>query len=140
MCKLVLIDDNPIDHYIMRTMLHNNEACKQATYTYDGSMILEFMEQYKSDTNILPDVIFLDLTMPDFSGWEFLDKFEKLKGSLNKSVQLYVMTSSVRESDKERSGKYACVNSFISKPLSKQVLNNICTQTDTGNICRQNAA
>ncbi|HTD99616.1 MAG TPA: response regulator [Mucilaginibacter sp.] len=140
MCKLVLIDDNPIDHYIMRTMLHNNEACKQATYTYDGSMILEFMEQYKSDTNILPDVIFLDLTMPDFSGWEFLDRFEKLKGSLNKHVQLYVMTSSVRESDKERSGKYACVSSFISKPLSKQVLNNICTQTDTGNICRQNAA
>jgi CheY-like chemotaxis protein len=129
MCKLVLIDDNPIDHYIMRTMLHNNEVCKQATYTYDGSMILEFMEEYKSNTSILPDVIFLDLTMPDFSGWEFLEKFEKLKGSLNKSVELHVMTSSVRESDKERSSKYECVNSFISKPLSKQVLNSICGHT-----------
>jgi CheY-like chemotaxis protein len=126
MCKLVLIDDNPIDHYIMRTMLYNNAVCKQATYTYDGSMILEFMEEYKSDTNRLPDVIFLDLTMPDFSGWDFLDRFEKLKDSLNKSVELYVMTSSVRESDKERSSKYGCVNSFISKPLSRQVLNNIC--------------
>jgi CheY-like chemotaxis protein len=129
MCKLVLIDDNPIDHYIMRTMLHNNNACKQATYTFDGSMILEFMEENKSATELLPDVIFLDLTMPDFSGWEFLDKFEKLKSSLNKVVELYVMTSSVRESDKERSSRYGCVNSFISKPLSKQVLDTICQHT-----------
>jgi CheY-like chemotaxis protein len=129
MCKLVLIDDNPIDHYIMRTMLYNNDVCKQATYTFDGSMILEFMEENKSATDLLPDVIFLDLTMPDFSGWEFLDKFEKLKGSLKKPVELYVMTSSVRESDKERSSKYGCVSSFISKPLSRQLLNNICQNT-----------
>ncbi|MDB5023026.1 MAG: response regulator [Mucilaginibacter sp.] len=129
MCKLVLIDDNPIDHYIMRTMLYNNEACKQATYTFDGSMILEFMEENKFATDLLPDVIFLDLTMPDFSGWEFLDKFEKLKDSLNKPIGLYVMTSSVRESDKERSSRYGCVSSFISKPLSRQVLNTICQQT-----------
>ncbi len=128
MCKLVLIDDNPIDHYIVRTMLYNNEACKQATYTFDGSMILEFIEENKSATNLLPDVIFLDLTMPNFSGWEFLDKFEKIKDSLDKKIELYVMTSSVRESDKERSSKYGCVNSFISKPLTKQVLNNICQQ------------
>lgn len=128
MCKLVLIDDNPIDHYIVRTMLHNNEACKQATYTFDGSMVLEFIEENISDSHRLPDVIFLDLTMPNFSGWEFLDKFEKIKDSLDKKIELYVMTSSVRESDKERSSKYGCVNSFISKPLTKQVLNNICQQ------------
>lgn len=129
MCKLVLIDDNPIDHYIMRTMLHNNEACKQATYTFDGSMILEFIEEHKSATELLPDVIFLDLTMPDFSGWEFLDRFEKIKGDLNKKIELHVMTSSVRESDKERSSQYGCVNSFISKPLSRQTLNTICEHT-----------
>jgi CheY-like chemotaxis protein len=113
----------------MRTMLHNNDVCKQATYTYDGSMILEFMEENKSSTELLPDVIFLDLTMPDFSGWDFLDRFEQLKTSLNKPVELYVMTSSVRESDKERSSRYRCVSSFISKPLSRQVLNTICRQT-----------
>jgi CheY-like chemotaxis protein len=126
MCKVVLIDDNPIDHYIMRTMLYKNEACEQATYTFDGSMIIEYMEENKAEPKKLPDVIFLDLTMPDFSGWEFLEKFDKLQTSLDKHVDLYVMTSSVRESDKERSTKYGCVNSFISKPLSKQALNNIC--------------
>ena len=36
MCKLVVIDDNPTDHYIMQRLLHNNYNCEQATYTYDG--------------------------------------------------------------------------------------------------------
>lgn len=126
MCKVVLIDDNPIDHYIMRTMLYKNDICKQATYTFDGNMIIEFMEENKSDTSVLPDVIFLDLTMPDFSGWDFLEKFEKLKDNLEKPIELYVMTSSVRDADRERSIKYNCVSSFISKPLSKDVLNTIC--------------
>jgi len=126
MCKVVLIDDNPIDHYIMRTMLYNNDRCQQATYTFDGDMIIEYMEEHHSESNRLPDVIFLDLTMPDFSGWDFLEKFERLKNRLKKNIELYVMASSVRESDKERSTKYACVSSFISKPLSKQMLNSIC--------------
>jgi CheY-like chemotaxis protein len=127
MCKVVLIDDNPIDHYIMRTMLYNNEICRQATYTFDGSLIIEFMEEHKAETASLPDVIFVDLTMPDFSGWEFLEKFERLKGNLNKHVEVYVMTSSIRDSDRERSAKYNCVSSFISKPLTKQLLTSICT-------------
>src|SRR3569833_3098863 len=112
MCNLVLIDDNPIDHYIKRSLLYNNEACQQATYTFDGSMILEYIEENSSATEKLPDVIFLDLTMPDFSVWEFLDRFEQLNNSFNKNIEVYVMTSSVRESDKERSSQYKCVNSF----------------------------
>ena len=127
MCKVVLIDDNPIDHYIMRTMLYNNNMCEQATYAFDGSMIIEYMEEHSSESSRLPDVIFLDLTMPDFSGWEFLDKFETMQESLEKRIELYVMTSSIRDSDRERSTKYQCVSSFISKPLSKQQLTSICT-------------
>ncbi len=61
MCKLVLIDDNPIDHYIMRQpcCIIMKRASKPLT-TFDGSMILEFMEENKTATHLLlPDVISL---------------------------------------------------------------------------------
>ena len=71
MCKLVVIDDNPTDHYIMQRLLHNNYNCEQATYTYDGRLVLDYLEQNK-ETSALPDVIFLDLichSLPAGSFW-----------------------------------------------------------------------
>ena len=54
----------------MQRLLHNNYNCEQATYTYDGRLVLDYLEQHK-ETGALPDVIFLDLDVQCFTGWEF---------------------------------------------------------------------
>jgi CheY-like chemotaxis protein len=125
MCKLVVIDDNPTDHYIMQRLLHNNYNCKQATYTFDGRLVLEYLEENK-DSGTLPDVIFLDLDMPHLTGWEFLEKLEIFNRGANKSVQVHIMSSSIRSADIFHSKKYACVNSFMTKPLSRELINKVC--------------
>ena len=132
MCKLVIIDDNPTDHYIMQRLLHNNYNCEQATYTYDGRLVLDYLEQ-NQETGALPDVIFLDLDMPQLTGWEFLDELEAFNSKSKKTVQVHIMSSSIRSADVFHSKKYACVNSFMTKPLSKEVLNKIVEQANPGN-------
>jgi len=127
MCKLVVIDDNPTDHYIMQRLLHNNFNCEQATYTFDGRLVLDYLEENK-DTGSLPDVIFLDLDMPQLTGWEFLDELETFNADAKKSVQVHIMSSSVRSADVFHSKKYACVNSFMTKPLSRELINKVCEQ------------
>ena len=124
MCKLVVIDDNPTDHYIMQRLLHNNNNCEQATYTFDGRLVLDYLEENK-ETGTMPDVIFLDLDMPQLTGWEFLDELETFNAAAKKRVQVHIMSSSIRSSDVFHSKKYACVNSFMTKPLSKEVINKI---------------
>jgi CheY-like chemotaxis protein len=124
MCKLVVIDDNPTDHYIMQRLLHNNNNCEQATYTFDGRLVLDYLEENK-ETGTMPDVIFLDLDMPQLTGWEFLDELETFNAGAKKRVQVHIMSSSIRSSDVFHSKKYACVNSFMTKPLSKEVINKI---------------
>lgn len=128
MCKLVIIDDNPTDHYIMQRLLHNNYNCEQATYTYNGRLVLDYLKENKNEDASLPDVIFLDLDMPDLTGWEFLDELEQLNYGFKKSVQVYIMSSSIRSSDVFNSKKYSCVNSFLTKPLSKDNINRICEE------------
>jgi CheY-like chemotaxis protein len=98
MCKLVIIDDNPTDHYIMQRLLHNNYNCKQATYTYDGRLVLDYLEQNKESSK-LPDIIFLDLDMPELSGWEFLDELETFNVMSKKRVHVHIMSSSIRSQD-----------------------------------------
>src|SRR4051812_3810110 len=118
MCKVVIIDDNPTDHYIMQRLLHNNYNCKQATYTFDGRLVLDFLEENK-ETGLLPDIIFLDLDMPRLTGWEFLEELEIFNANARKNVQVYIMSSSIRSADVFHSKKYACVSSFMTKPLSR---------------------
>ena len=127
MCKLVVIDDNPTDHYIMQRLLHNNYNCKQTTYTFDGRLVLDYLEENK-ETGKLPDVIFLDLDMPQLTGWEFLDELENFKSEAVKNVQVHIMSSSIRSADVFHSKKYACVNSFMTKPLSRDVINKVFEQ------------
>ena len=127
MCKLVVIDDNPTDHYIMQRLLHNNFNCEQATYTFDGRLVLDYLAENK-DTGALPDVIFLDLDMPQLTGWEFLDELETFNADAKKSVQVHIMSSSIRSADVFHSKKYACVNSFMTKPLSRELINKVCEQ------------
>ena len=60
MCKLVVIDDNPTDHYIMQRLLHNNYNCEQATYTYDGRLVLDYLEKYPPKLKISNYTWFLE--------------------------------------------------------------------------------
>jgi CheY-like chemotaxis protein len=126
MCKLVVIDDNPTDHYIMQRLLHNNYNCEQATYTYDGRLVLDYLQENKETGSMLPDVIFLDLDMPQLTGWEFLDELETFNVKAKKNVQVHIMSSSIRSADVFHSKKYTCVNSFMTKPLSKDLVNKVC--------------
>ncbi|WP_428327631.1 response regulator [Mucilaginibacter sp.] len=127
MCKLIVIDDNPTDHYIMQRLLHNNCNCRQATYTFDGRLILDYLEENK-ESGTMPDLIFLDLDMPQLTGWEFLEQLETFNADANKNVRVHIMSSSIRTADLYQSKKYACVNSFLTKPLSKDLVNQVCEQ------------
>lgn len=129
MCKLIVIDDNPTDHYIMQRLLHNNYHCEQVTYAYDGQLVLDYLETNR-DRDMLPDLIFLDLDMPGLTGWEFLDELEFINRTAKKKIGVNIMSSSIRSADVFHSKKYACVNSFLTKPLSKDELTRICEQAD----------
>ena len=117
MRKLVFIDDDPIDHFLMKHILRGKNYFDTTTYTMYGSLVLDYMEENKSDPEKLPDVIFLDLNMPQFNGWDFLDRMEQLYTQLDKDIQVYILSSSVMPADEEASTRYSFVNEFISKPI-----------------------
>jgi CheY-like chemotaxis protein len=136
MCKLIVIDDNPTDHYIIQRLLHDNYNCQQTTYVFNAGLVLDYLKENKNTEALLPDLIFLDLEMPGVNGWEFLDEFERLKIN-RKDMQVHIMSSSIRSADVFRSKKYASVNSFMAKPLSKEVVNRLCEQAATRSAKRR---
>lgn len=125
MSKLILIDDELVFHKIVQMTLRNTKLSDQATYSYDGEAVLDYLEEQGADSQALPDYIFVDLYMPSFSGWDFLNRFQKIHQSLRKKINIYVVSSSIDPRDIEKSKKYPFVTTFISKPLTKEIFDSI---------------
>jgi CheY-like chemotaxis protein len=125
MKKLVIIDDDPIDHFVIKHAMRGKNYFDTTTYTIYGSLILDYIEENKSNPEKLPDVILLDLNMPVFSGWDFLDRLQAMFSGISKNIKVHVLSSSVRPADKENAGRYSFVSSFISKPFEPYMMENI---------------
>jgi CheY-like chemotaxis protein len=125
MRKLVFIDDDPIDHFLMKHILRGKNYFDTTTYTIYGSLVLDYIEENKSEPEKLPDMIFLDLNMPGFNGWEFLDRFQHIRSGLSKNIPVYVISSSLRPADIGITSKYSFVSEFVSKPVDRNEIERI---------------
>jgi CheY-like chemotaxis protein len=122
MKKLIFIDDSPLDHFILKRILNKYQLEYEVMCTANGPEVVSFLEQNRQEVNKLPDVILVDLYMPGFNGWSFLDNIKHVYPKLAKPVRIYILSSSIDPQDMERSRQYTSVKSYIFKPITKEVL------------------
>ena len=125
MKKLVFIDDDPIDHFLMKHILRGKNYFDTTTYTVYGDLVLDYIQENIAEPEKLPDIIFVDLNMLRFSGWEFLERMQQIQSEIDKEIKVYVISSSIRPADKEASSRYSFVNEFISKPVEHSEIERI---------------
>jgi CheY-like chemotaxis protein len=118
--RLAMIDDNPIEHIIMKKLCQKLQLFSDAEYFTDARIMLNLLTS--TPAKVLPDIILLDLQMPEFDGWDFLRQFNSLYHNLPKPIQVYIFSSSVDPADKARSLAYHFVRDFISKPMKQETL------------------
>jgi two-component system, NarL family, nitrate/nitrite response regulator NarL len=115
--KTMLIDDSDIDLFIQRRFLE--------VYNFSNQLV-----SYKSATDALnslkningqdpPEIIFLDLNMPEVDGFQFLKSFETLPEKIRNTARIVVLTSSNSSKDREDAFENKNVIQFITKPLKQ---------------------
>jgi response regulator of citrate/malate metabolism len=125
MSKVILIDDDPMYHRIAQLMVKEYSPVREIISSTDGKATMDYLVENKDDSEMLPDYIFLDLAMPDYDGWDFLNAYQKIYHSFRKAIKVYIVSSSIDPMDINRSKDYSFVSSFILKPLSREFLHGL---------------
>jgi methyl-accepting chemotaxis protein len=109
--KVLVIDDDAIHLTTTKSLLENDY---EVVTTKSGSAALGLFYQ-----GLVPDVILLDLMMPDMDGW---DTYERIRAISNlHNVPIAIFTVSDDPSDKDRAMRMG-VTDFIMKPVNKSEL------------------
>jgi CheY-like chemotaxis protein len=125
--SILLIDDDPIFVYLTRRIIAStNCPCAINEFT-DGELALDYLREMSEQRDLLPDVIFLDLSMPVMDGWEFLKEYALLKPNIKKEISLYIVSSSISPQEVERSKSYTVVADFLIKPVERGKIVEIMT-------------
>ncbi len=108
--KILMIDDEEISLFLNRKMLELYWSdCTIASSTKAKEVLNDFINEES-----FPDLILLDLRMPEMDGHEFL---ERLPTEFYEKLKIIVLSSSLDKDDREKSLLYGCVVDFVNKPL-----------------------
>src|ERR1041385_5626387 len=118
---VVLIDDSDIDLFVQRRFIELSGFAHQVLTFRSSREALNYL----SDSNLkeYPDLIFLDLNMPEIDGFSFLEQYNKLV--TNAPTRIIILTSSSSALDRDRAATYSNVIGFLSKPLTESNLADI---------------
>lgn len=129
----MLIDDNKIDLFICKKIIEKSSINHRVRTFKKAHSAIKFLEVFTKKLEyqevFLPDIILLDINMPEMSGFQFLSEFNKLEKSIEKPIKIFMLSSSTNMHDviKVKSEKH-CVD-FISKPLTVEELNKIISES-----------
>ncbi len=115
MKTILLVDDEEISNFIVKKYLglfSKNTKVIEYTDSKDAFYSLAFQK---------PDLVFLDLNMPEFSGYDFLKKMKEN----NLSQKVIILTASPTKDDYEHAHQYSNVVGYFVKPLSDEDIKDI---------------
>jgi CheY-like chemotaxis protein len=129
--RILLIDDDPIANMISTKIITKSFGFIVSDFT-NAQEALNLLQLWaNSFPEQIPDMIFLDINMPQMDGWEFLNEFQKLPQHILERCSVIMLSSSLDREDIERSKSYACVREFVSKPLTVDKVRNLTLPVQT---------
>ena len=131
--KILCVDDDPITLMLCKKVVERVEFAKEIITAKNGEEAIQyfdnlFEERKINDSIVYPKLVLLDLNMPVMDGWEFLESYmSKDYHDIFISTRFIVLSSSIDPYDINRAKTYPVIG-FLSKPITKEMLENLKSQ------------
>ncbi|KYG72281.1 hypothetical protein MB14_09580 [Roseivirga ehrenbergii] len=116
----ITVDDDPINQFLSKVIITKNVENAEVISFSNVQDAMSFITDEKSSFHKI--ILLLDINMPQFDGWDFLDQFDHFDIELKKKFDIYLLSSSTDKADFNKAKFYSSVVDFIAKPLTSTSL------------------
>ena len=109
--KILLVDDDKIIHMLAQDMLKDEY---ETTFCLSGKEALNILYR-----KLTPDLILLDILMPDMDGWEIFKRIKTISFLMNTPI---VFITSLEDEKSRKHAQELGARDFIRKPFIKDEL------------------
>src|SRR5690625_7224495 len=121
-----MLDDARIFGMLSKRVIEISGIAENIHILSDGSSALDENQLLLAQSERVPEVIFLDINLPDMSGFEFLAQLEKLPGS--ERIKVYIFAASITPTEQKEALHHRQRLSIVEKPLTTDKLKVITSQ------------
>jgi len=120
--NVMVVDDNQIDLYIAEMVMMTTGFAEKVICVGSAREALEYLRPLDESSDGLPTLIFLDINMPEMTGFDFLDEYQRLPDNIRKKCIIMMLTTSLDEQDRKLAEDNEFVKRFLNKPLDRDKL------------------
>jgi len=122
--QIILIDDDYATNFYHEIVVTDSGKVEEQIFFSSTVEALEYFKKQEKKTDpVLPEIIFLDINLPEMTGWEFLEEFKVL--DLNPMPTVIMLSTSMNPLDKIKAEENPFVLELIDKPLTIEYLTDL---------------
>ncbi|ABZ93568.1 Receiver protein of a two-component response regulator [Leptospira biflexa serovar Patoc strain 'Patoc 1 (Ames)'] len=119
--RFLLVDDDPVNNVLTKLTIKRTFNSVEIIDFTEPDEALAFIKE-ECENSPTPSLLLLDINMPSLSGWEVLERLSEIEGAVKKYFVIFMLSSSVDPSDRDRAQKNPIVTGYFEKPLLQEQL------------------
>lgn len=123
--SILLIDDDDATNFLNSLIIKEAEIAENILIALNGEEALTILQNNVINNNPQPELILLDINMPNMNGWEFIKEYKKDNVLKNSKSLIIMLSTSFNPEDEIKALQIPEIKSFKNKPLTLDMLNEV---------------